>query len=48
MAKYLYDLGGGYKIQYIGYGESHPIALNETAAGRATNRRVDLVVSVKQ
>jgi len=48
VANYLYSLRGGYKIQYVGYGESHPISSNETAAGRATNRRVDLVVSVKQ
>lgn len=48
VAKYLYSFKGGYKIQYVGYGESYPIASNETAAGRATNRRVDLVVSVKQ
>ena len=48
VANYLYSLRGGYKITYAGYGESHPIASNETAAGRATNRRVDLVVSVKQ
>ena len=48
VANYLFTLRGGYKIQYVGYGESHPIASNETAAGRATNRRVDLVVSVKQ
>ena len=48
VAKYLASLRGGYKLTYSGYGESHPIASNETAAGRATNRRVDLVLSVKQ
>jgi len=48
VANYLYTLRGGYKIQYAGYGESHPISSNESAAGRATNRRVDLVVSVSQ
>ena len=48
VASYLNSFRGGYKIQYIGYGESYPIASNETAAGRAVNRRVDLVVSVKQ
>ena len=48
VANYLFSLKGGYKITYAGFGESHPIASNETAAGRATNRRVDLVLSVKQ
>jgi len=48
VARYLASLRGGYKIAYSGFGESHPIASNETAAGRATNRRVDLVLSVKQ
>ena len=48
VANYLFSLRGGYKIAYAGFGESHPIASNETVDGRATNRRVDLVVSVKQ
>lgn len=47
VAYYLSSFNGGYKITFTGYGESYPIASNETAAGRATNRRVDLVVSVK-
>ena len=48
VASYLNSFRGGYKIQYIGYGEAYPLVSNETAAGRAVNRRVDLVVSVKQ
>ena len=48
VASYLASFRGGYKIQYIGYGEAYPLVSNETAAGRAVNRRVDLVVSVKQ
>lgn len=48
VAKYLSELRGGYKITYYGYGESHPIVSNKTKAGRATNRRVDLVVTVKK
>lgn len=29
----------------VGYGKSYPVATNDTAAGRAQNRRVELVVS---
>jgi OOP family OmpA-OmpF porin len=35
------------KISSIGYGEARPVATNETAAGRARNRRIDLVIRVQ-
>ena len=34
-----------YRISAMGYGESRPIASNESAEGRARNRRIDLVIS---
>jgi OOP family OmpA-OmpF porin len=36
------------RISAIGYGEAKPVATNETADGRARNRRIDLVVHLGQ
>jgi len=33
-----------YRLIATGYGETRPVASNETAAGRARNRRIDIVV----
>ena len=32
------------RMASVGYGEFHPIASNETEAGRARNRRIDIVI----
>jgi OOP family OmpA-OmpF porin len=32
------------RLTAVGYGESRPVASNDTAAGRQENRRVELVV----
>lgn len=52
-AKAVYDylLGNGLKtksIQYVGYGSSNPVASNSTAAGRAMNRRVELLITANE
>lgn len=36
-----------YRLEAIGYGEDRPIANNETAEGRAKNRRIDIVIHPK-
>ena len=33
-----------YRLIATGYGETHPVASNETEAGRARNRRIDIVI----
>ncbi len=45
VARYLKGKGlPGERLEAVGYGEQRPIASNRTAAGRAKNRRVELVV----
>ena len=36
------------KLQAAGYGEYHPIAKNDTYADRAKNRRVNILITVKE
>jgi OOP family OmpA-OmpF porin len=33
------------RLDYVGYGESDPIATNKTAAGRAANRRIEAILN---
>ena len=33
-----------YRLIATGYGETRPVASNETEAGRARNRRIDIVI----
>lgn len=35
-------------IQYTGYGSANPVASNNTAAGRAKNRRVELLITANE
>ena len=34
------------RITAVGFGESRPVASNQTAEGRAQNRRIDVVLSL--
>lgn len=48
VARYLIDRGiSEDKIRAIGCGDSRPIASNNTAAGKAKNRRVEIVVHIR-
>ena len=33
-----------YRVIATGFGETNPVANNETAVGRAKNRRIDIVI----
>ena len=33
-----------YRLIATGYGETRPVASNETASGREKNRRIDIVI----
>ncbi len=46
VAKFLTEVGGvsNERIVAYGYGEDRPVANNETAEGRAANRRVDIMI----
>ncbi|MEM7218806.1 MAG: OmpA family protein [Pseudomonadota bacterium] len=35
----------GLRMNAVGYGESRPVANNETATGRARNRRIDVIIT---
>jgi outer membrane protein OmpA-like peptidoglycan-associated protein len=46
VGKFLTEVGeiASSRITTSGYGESRPVASNETAAGRAENRRVEIKI----
>ncbi len=38
----------GFRIKALGYGDTRPIASNKTDAGRARNRRIDLIIAPEE
>lgn len=36
------------RLQAVGYGETRPIANNESEAGRTRNRRIDVVIQLER
>ena len=46
VARFLVEVGGipASQVTATGYGEERPVASNETAAGRAANRRVEVLI----
>jgi outer membrane protein OmpA-like peptidoglycan-associated protein len=49
VASYLIESAGlqAFRVNAMGYGDTRPVTSNRTAAGRAQNRRIDVVIITK-